>query len=283
MIVSNGTRLVHSARSSTDPKEERRMIIARKTLAILTLTAVATVPIFILGRAHGSDHADTPTIAANPGFDISDVHLFPSPTNPNNVVLSLCVHPLLTTATAATASFDPTCLYQFKIDNTGDAVEDLVLQASFTGTGAAQVAHIAFGKPPVVGIISSMLTPDPVTGTINSTFTTSNGIKVFTGPREDPFFFDLEQFFTILPDRETPLNGIYVNDPDTPQAASFRPVGQAVDFLSSNHFNVLAIVAELPKSMLIGSGSGKIGVWCTTSVLGTSRLAKTLTSAHSIH
>jgi hypothetical protein len=259
------------------------MIINRKALTILTLTIIVVAPLLLRARAHGSDHADTPAIAANPGFDISDVHLFPSPSNPNNVVLSLCVHPLITTAQVSTTSFDPTCLYQFKIDNTGDAVEDLVLQATFTGTGAAQVAHIAFGKPPVVGVISSALTPDPVTGTINSTFTTSNGIKVFTGPREDPFFFDLEQFFTILPDRETPLNHIYVNNPDTPQAASFRPVGQAVDFLSSNHFNVLSIVAEMPKSMLIGSGSGKIGVWCTTSVLGTSRLAKALTSAHSGH
>ena len=259
------------------------MVIARKTLALLTLTAVATVPLLVLGRAHGSDHADTPSIAANPGFDISDVHLFPSPTNPNNVVLSLCVHPLITTAQAATTSFDPNALYQFKIDNTGDAVEDLVLQATFTGTGAAQVAHIAFGKPTQVGVVATMLTPDAVTGSINSIFTTSSGIKVFTGAREDPFFFDLEQFFTILPDRETPLNHIYDNTPDTPKAASFRPPGQAVDFLSSNHFNVLSIVAEMPKSMLTGSGSGKIGVWCTTSVLSTSRLAQSLTAVHSGH
>jgi hypothetical protein len=258
------------------------MVIKRKFLAILTLTAATAVPLFVHARARGSDHADTPVIAANPGFDITDVHLFPSPTNTNNVVLSLCVHPLLTTAEAPAATFDPNCLYQFKIDNTGDAVEDLVLQATFTGTGAAQVAHIAFGKPTRTGIVSFMLPADPVTGAINSTFTTSNGIKVFTGAREDPFFFDLEQFFTILPDRETPLNHVYVNNPDTPQAASFRPVGQAVDFLSSNHFNVLAIVAEMPKSMLTGTGSGKIGVWCTTSVLSTSRLAKTLTSAHSV-
>ncbi len=257
------------------------MVITRKHLAILTLTAALAVPLLVIRNARGSDHADTPAIAANPGFDITDVHIFPSPSNANNVVLSLCVHPLLTTAEAPTATFDPTCLYQFKIDNTGDAVEDLVLQASFTGTGANQVAHIGFGKPPVVGIVSSMLPADPITGRINTTFTTSNGIKVFTGPREDPFFFDLEQFFTILPDRETPLNHIYVNNPDTPQAASFRPPGQAVDFLSSNHFNVLAIVAEMPKSMLTGSGSSKIGVWCTTSVLGTSRLAQALTSAKS--
>jgi hypothetical protein len=255
----------------------------RKVLAILTLTAVAAVPLFTLGRARGSDHADTPAIAANPSVDLSDVHMFPSPVNGNNVVLSMCSHPLLTTAEATTTYFDPNVLYQFKIDNTGDAIEDLVLQVTFTGTGANQVAHVAFGKPLQVGIVAAPLTPDPVTGTLNTPFTLSNGIKMFVGPREDPFFFDLEQFFTILPDRETPLNHIYVNDPDTPQAASWRPPGQAVDFLSSNHFNVLAIVAEIPRTMLVSKSSSVIGLWCTTSVLSTSRLAVALKSAQASH
>ena len=90
-------------------------------------------------------------------------------------------------------------------------------------------------------------------------------MQVFAGPREDPFFFDLEQFFTILPDRATPISGqaVALADANTPKATSFRAPGAAKDFLVG--FNVLSIVVEVPRALLKGSGSGKIGVWCTTS------------------
>ena len=85
----------------------------------------------------------------------------------------------------------------------------------------------------------------------------------FAGAREDPFFFDLNQFFAILPDRATPLTGKAVSNPDTPQVASFRPPGAAKDFLAG--YNVLSVVVELPKSMLAPGANKKIHVWCTTS------------------
>jgi len=88
-------------------------------------------------------------------------------------------------------------------------------------------------------------------------------LQVFAGAREDPFFFDLNQFFTILPDRATPITGTPIANPDQPQAATFRAPGAAQDFLVG--LNVLSIVVELPKSQLIGAGSGKIALWCTTS------------------
>ena len=34
----------------------------------------------------------------------------------------------------------------------------------------------------------------------------ANGIQLFAGPRDDPFFIDLEQFFRIMPDRQ-PVSG----------------------------------------------------------------------------
>lgn len=256
------------------------MARTQKLVMLCAAVAVTAVPVFMHGRARGSDHADTPAIAANPSVDLTDVHVFPSPTNSNNVVLSMCVHPLITTAEAPTVAFDPNVLYQFKIDNVGDSTEHLVLQTTFTGSGPGQAVHVALGKPERVGIVSTSLSPDSVSGTLNTPFTTSSGIKVFAGVREDPFFFDLEQFFTIFPDRATPLTKVYDNTPDVPKAATWRAPGVAVDFLSSNHFNVLAIVAEMPKTMLTGSNGGKIGVWCTTSVLSTSKAAQAFTAHH---
>lgn len=243
--------------------------------AALIAVALAAVPIIFLTRARGSDHADTPAIAKLPGTDLTDVFIFPSPTTPANVVLAMCVHPLIPSVTTMAApQFDPNVLYQFKIDNTGDFVEDKVIQARFVGTGANQKVQFSFGAPTKVGVVTQQVTPDSVVGTYNTSFTTSTGIKVFAGPREDPFFFDLAQFLTILPDRASPLTDTFKNtsgttvsthpaDPDMPMAGTFRPVGQAADFLKG--LNVLSIVVEMPKSQLMGGNNGKINVWCTTS------------------
>src|SRR5205085_2774459 len=128
------------------------------------------------------------------------------PTNANNVVLAMTVHPLIPTGQASGVVFDPNVLYQFKIDNTGDNVEDLVIQAKFNGTGSNQQVQIAGPiHPSRTGTVAEFETPDSVTGTINAPFTLSNGAKVFCGAREDPFFFDLNQFFTIFPDRAHPI------------------------------------------------------------------------------
>ena len=40
-----------------------------------------------------------------------------------------------------------------------------------------------------------------VTGALNTVLGTSGGMQVFAGPRDDPFFIDLEAAFCILPDR----------------------------------------------------------------------------------
>ncbi len=243
----------------------------------LLAAGVVLLPAMLFVRARGSDHADTPTIAARPGADLTDVFIFPSPSNSNNVVLVMNVHPLIPTGQFSSVFFDPNVLYQFKIATTSNIVENLVIQAKFSGSGPTQTVQIAGPvKPSLTGTSSHFETPDSVTGTFNQAFTTSNGMKVFCGPREDPFFFDLDQFFTILPDRANPLGPSFTNtggqtvsttpsDPDAPQATSWRAAGQAQDYLAG--FDVLSIVVELPKSMLMPAGSdGKIRVWCTTSV-----------------
>ena len=42
----------------------------------LIVLALAIVPVALLTRARGSDHADTPAIAATPGADLTDVFVF---------------------------------------------------------------------------------------------------------------------------------------------------------------------------------------------------------------
>ncbi len=241
-----------------------------KTLLGAGALAVLALSVGTARYAKGSDHAGTVVTAqTRPGTDLSDLHIFPSPTNPNNVVLAMSVHPLIPAGTASGAvSFDPGVLYQFKIDNTGDNIEDLVIQARFTGSGASQRVYIAGPvKPTRTGVITQAETPYGTTGTFGQVFSPTANVKVFAGMRSDPFFIDLSQLFAILPDRADPLNATPKTDPakaNTPQVLSFRPPGQAQDFLAN--YNVLAIVVELPKSQLISAGTGKIRVWETTSI-----------------
>ncbi len=234
---------------------------------LLFLGALATTALTVgIGRyAVGSDHAGTTIQVKKPGIDLSDLHIFPGG-DPNNVVLAMSVHPLIPAgATPATVSFDTDVLYQFKIDTTGDNVEDLVIQAKFDGKGATQRVRIAGPvKPSRTGTTTVFETPGTVVGTFNKQFTTSNGMLAFAGLRGDPFFIDLEQLFAILPDRGTP---VFPNiappkgQENTPMATTFRAPGAAKDFLAN--YNVLAIVVEMPRSLL---GGGTIRVWETTSV-----------------
>src|SRR6266702_4640758 len=101
-----------------------------------------------------SDHKDSALLAADPAADIADVYTFRSPVNPDNVVLAMTVSGFIPPPEASTTFFDPNVLYQWKIDNNGDAVEDLVIQAFVTGTGGKQVMHFRGpAAPPVTGAI----------------------------------------------------------------------------------------------------------------------------------
>ncbi|MDX2036162.1 MAG: DUF4331 family protein [Isosphaeraceae bacterium] len=247
--------------------QTRRMRATWFTAALAASMVLHAAPSRDSARA--SDHADTAENVNRISIDLTDLYIFPSATDPSKVVFVMCVRGLIPTGQGATASFDPSALYQFKIDNTGDSVEDLVIQARFQGAGPQQKVHISGpAKPSSIGTRNVFGRRQPGVGTINQTFQAAPGIQVFAGVREEPFFLDLEQFYTIFPDRMTPLTGMHVDtpNPNAPQAVSWRPNGVARDFLAG--FNVLSIVIEMPRALLAPTGGvpGRIGVWMTTSI-----------------
>ena len=211
--------------------------------------------------ALASDHQDTTFLATQrTSADLTDLFVFESPTDPSKVVLAMDFDPLITSG--ENRPFDPSVLYQFKIDNTGDGVEDRVIQINVNGRGADQTVSV-FGpdQPQRVGTVSTLLGARRQ-GRLNQPFAGPGNSTVFVGTRKDPFFFDLEQFFKVIPDRNYQVQP----NPNPPTATSFRPAGQAQDTLAP--FNVHSIVIELPRAQL---GTGKIGVWMTTSVSDPSR------------
>lgn len=236
-------------------------------LPILAFAAVAlSVGSFIAVRGSASDHQDTPLVEFSPRFDINDVYAFPAPGNPSRVVLAMSTSSPLAPSQTPGAAFGnkDRQLYQIKIDNTGDAHEDLVFQITFAGKpGNQKVTLRGPVRPNSVGPENTLVGGKTITGFTN-TVITDGDIKLFAGPRDDPFFIDLEAFFRILPDRKPeagPLSKI------TQGPLTFRPATgphPAVDYL--RRFNDLAIVIELPVSAIANAGThGRFGVWATTS------------------
>jgi Domain of unknown function (DUF4331) len=211
----------------------------RKKLLLTTLVAAAFVT---GGIIYAADHVDTPTVTNQP-TDITDVYVFRA-ADPNNLVFVANSKGLMSPAASATAKFDENTVLEFNIDKTGDNVEDLVIQCKYD---AASNKMVIYGPiaPSATGTKSKLegsVTADVAVtayGAAAVTGTGTTGIKVFAGPRDDPFFFDLSRFKEIL----------------AGTATGFRSTG--VDAFAGT--NVMSIVVEVPKT-LIGA-TANIGVW----------------------
>jgi len=246
---------------------------------VATALVAATITLYGLHFARASDHQDSPTVVARPGADITDVFVYPAPDNAQNVVLTMDVYPLIPAGMANTPAFslDPAVLYQFKIATNianNDYTEKQVIQFKASASGQNQsITMYGPAAPNQVGTTNTTVKSNG-TFTFNAPSKLLNGqVQVFAGVRRDPFFFDLAQFFKIIPDRNyshhapgqtvppataTSFNGFPANTNGCLTTA-------ATDFLAS--FNVIQIDVELPKTMLASSSGalGKIGVWATAS------------------
>ena len=212
-------------------------------VSALTLTAT--------GWLMAADHDEAPAIQEDRGADIADVYAFESPTDPNNLVLAMTLSDVAPPSQIELGQsvFDPQVLYEFKIDNTGDAVEDLVIQAYVEGSPRNQVMNVRGPVAPAVLSPNAQLLGGPVTGSVrvstglSAVVSSRQGVTLFAGVRDDPFFFDFGQFSAILAGQAGSFN-----DPGTDSFAGL---------------NVYAIVIELPKASIPNIESAT--VWGTTS------------------
>ncbi|TVZ59193.1 uncharacterized protein DUF4331 [Flavobacteriaceae bacterium MAR_2010_105] len=188
-----------------------------------------------------ADHIDAPAVQGG-SSDITDFYAFQG-SNTSNLVLVANVQGLLSPSATGSASFDENTLVEFNIDTNGDAVEDLVIQAT-----ARDGKMYFFGPtaPTQPGTSSTILTTASTQGSVDITpygsqaiIATNGGMSFFAGPRDDPFFFDFAQYSAIIGGTATSFND--------PGADTFAGT------------NVLSIVVEVPKSMV--GGSGTINTW----------------------
>lgn len=99
---------------------------------------IAATALILPTAAFPANHREAPITALDHKADITDVYAFVSygdeatQKNPTHVTLMMAVDPLLEPANGPTLfPFDPDMLYEIKVDNNHDAVEDLVLQFRF--------------------------------------------------------------------------------------------------------------------------------------------------------
>lgn len=109
--------------------------MSRTKIAIVTLLTIAIALMVIPLGISASSHREAPLISADPQADITDVYAFVSPDKPNTATLIMAVNPFEEPAGGPNFhSFGDDVLYEIKVDNDGDAVEDISYQFRFETT-----------------------------------------------------------------------------------------------------------------------------------------------------
>ncbi len=259
----------------------KKLLRSLPAIGVSAALALAFTP-----SANASSHREAPSITEDPVADLTDLYAFVSPDNASSTTLVMNVNPFELPAGGPNFhKFGDDVLYEFNIDNNGDAVADIKYQFRFKTTYSNPntflyntnqvtslsdpdlnvrqtytVTEVKGGASTAIGT-NVMVAPANVgprsmpnyraLGDAAVTPLLSNSAKVFAGPRDDPFFADLGAIFDLGGLR--PLN-----------KAHLIPLKTAAgrDYLAG--FNVHSIVLQVPSSR-ITNGDPVVGVWATTS------------------
>jgi hypothetical protein len=210
--------------------------------------AAAALGVLALGAmpALGADHRDAPLTKDSPRADINDFYVWRQPNG--NVTWAMTINPLTTPGDTGKLMLDPSVVYTFRFDRSGDNVPDGAVKFVFSGSGPVQDMTVIFQR---AGIPSDAVALD-ASGNVNVTGKTSvgsavnivtaaNGTRYYVGPRDDPFFFDLAGF----------QNGLKFTGVDT-----FKGT------------NVTVIAFEVTAALFAANNAanqGKLTGWVTTS------------------
>ena len=149
------------------PRTPDRMRLPRRPGLMTPIAAFGLC--LTAATAWASSHREAPQIAEDPAADATDLYAFlspdgPAPGNGARVTLIACYLPFQEPAGGGTPyRFSDDVLYALRIDNTGDAAEDIIYQFRFhTETTAAQTSLYALG---------TVLRPDADNLNVRQTYT----------------------------------------------------------------------------------------------------------------
>ncbi|NNG40562.1 DUF4331 family protein [Flexivirga sp. ID2601S] len=194
-----------------------------------------------------ADHFSGPRILIDPASDVADVYTFPSPDRPGRLVLALDVFP----AAAPAARFSDALVYRFRVrpvarDGQGFSVGDqeYTLDVTFDAPGAS-----AGSEPSAQTGTCTLPGGEQLRFPVDEP-TETGGVRIFAGPRLDPFFIDLK--------------GVLATD--AIEQLAFQPEGASNALQGAN---VLAIVIEIDPAAVFGPDAGPLlGVVGETVIAG---------------
>ena len=205
-------------------KKTTKLLVGLGSLAVTGLILVA------------ADHIDAPS-SMGTSADIADFFAFEPSEGSDNTVFVVDVQSNVL-PDLAYGTFDEDVLTEINIDLDDDLVEDLVIQAIPRDGRMYFFGPVA---PSQTGLDSEVMTNNPlgdveISSSTAIVETTSNGVSLFAGPRQDPFFFDFFQFNAVI-------------NPDVNSApGGFLPPDEAEDTFDGA--NTMSIVVEVPNSLL---------------------------------
>jgi len=228
-------------------KTRRIRIRTIAAIGILTMAAITEIP--------ASSHREAPAITKSPKLDATDFYMFNSYETGRDAYVTLVANYIpLQDAYGGPNYFtlDPDAVYDIKIDNNGDAKEDLIFRFETVGrlkdhaTGDAR-----FVKP--VDNIGQKTIPNydayanQYVYAVDIPGCATSG-RLFVGQRKDPFVVNLGETFDLV-NIAAPIGAIDAEDDDLADK------------------NVTAMVLEVPKACLVsGPANPVIGAWIAASV-----------------
>ncbi|MEO7295341.1 MAG: DUF4331 domain-containing protein [Candidatus Limnocylindria bacterium] len=270
----------------------------RTRLLILLAVAGLAMALLVPAAIRGSSHREAPLIAKDPTADNTDLYAFVNRDDPatsandaNTVTIIANFIPLEEPAGGPNFhNFDDNVLYEIKIDNNGDAVEDITYEFRFTtriqnpntflyNTGQITaiddpdynyrqtytVTRVTAGGRQLLNKDGQTLRTPPANIGPRSTpnyaalanaavYPTKADTTVFAGPTDDAFFVDLGSIFDLGGLR--PFN-----------AAHLIPLGQAPGVDGVGGFNTHTIALKVNRSEL-GQGNNAndiVGIYASAS------------------
>jgi hypothetical protein len=262
----------------------RRILLSCAGLAALAAAGLASTR--FIQPTLASSHREAPLISQDPVADNTDLYAFVSPTTPDKVTIIANFIPLEAAYGGPNYyKFDDNVLYEIKVDNDGDAREDVTFQFRFRTEVRNQNTFLynsgpitsldspnwnvrqfytvtrvdgakgwgQLGRSTVLGTnlpsppvnVGKLSTPNYEMLASAAVRQLGGGIQVFAGQRDDPFFVDLNVFDLLA-----------VPPADTDNADSLAG------------YNTHTIALEVPMAMLTANGTRPTSASDPTAVLG---------------
>jgi uncharacterized protein DUF4331 len=216
------------------------------------------------GSSTASSHREAPLISEDPTADNTDLYAFRSPDKPNTLtIVSNWIPGEDPAAGPNYYTFSQSAKYNIYVDRTGDGRPELTYSFRFkTPTGPFFLGNtqqswtatlngkpFASGKTPINNIgprQNGFAGVKDYEAAAQKTIVTKNGVKIFAGQRDDPFFGDVGAIFDLVAIRKAGTTG---------------DKGGGKDFLSG--YNVHSIALQIPIKQ-VDTKTHTIGVWSST-------------------